>query len=206
MRKTKLWFKSTLFLFTLLVVVSGCATSGLSGNTQLSAKYDSTVDATGADRTIVDIQAKGKAGDVLEAVTNASLDTGDGTGAFRRMTFGANQNNDATRRADSIDKMNEMWSAAFIQMQMQFTQLLGQVASQYIPAWQSVEQSGQQTDVAKMQARMQALEKALNVLKQQQQPQPVVPPIEPVEPVVPVVPDAAVDPIGDEEDFVPVAP
>lgn len=162
-------YKNILLLLIPFLVVSGCATSGLGGTTDLKAKYDSTVDATGADRTIVDIQAKGKAGDVLEAVTNASLDTGDGTGAFRRMNFGANQNNDATRRADSIDKMNEMWSAAFIQMQMQFTQMLGAVASQYIPAWAQVKQGEQAAGVAKTQAQAVALQNLLNAAKQYSQ-------------------------------------
>lgn len=193
-------FKSTLLLLIPLLMVSGCATSGINGTTQLSAKYDSTVDATGADRTIVDINAKGKAGDVLEAVSNATLDTGDGTGAFRRMTFGANQANDGTRRADSIDKMNEMWSAAFIQSQAQWASLLQAVAGQFIPEWSAVKQSGQAADVTKMQAKMQALEKALNALKQAK-PEPVAPTPNP-----PLAPDVSPepDPLPVEGDLVPV--
>jgi hypothetical protein len=60
---------------------------------------------------MVDITAKGKAGDVLQAVSQASLLTKDGSGSERNMTFGATQSNDATLRAQTIKDLNEMYVA-----------------------------------------------------------------------------------------------
>lgn len=154
----------------LAITISGCATSGLSGTTDLKAKYDSSVDASGADRTIVDIQAKGKAGDVLEAVTNASLMTKDGTGAERNMSFGANQKNDASQRDDAIVQGMQIGMQAFSQ-----GMAAGQaIAGQFIPVWGAVKQSGQAADVAKQQAQMQALQQMFQAFAQYQAQQPSV--------------------------------
>lgn len=83
-----------------LLLVVGCATANgpLGGTTKLKSSYESHVKADGTEDTSVSIDAAGKAADVLQAVTKASLETADGTGSTRRMAFGATQNNDATQR------------------------------------------------------------------------------------------------------------
>lgn len=87
-------------LAILCLMASGCATANgaLGGTTNLKSHYESTVQTDGAEKTVVDVEAKGKAADVLEAVTSASLMTKDSEGNERNMSFGANQNNDATLR------------------------------------------------------------------------------------------------------------
>lgn len=118
----------SIFNIAMVFAVTGCATSGLGGTTTLTTKYDSNVLADGAEHTIYEQTAKGKAGDVLQAVSQATLNTEDGTGSKRSMAVGATQNNDATRRADSIDAVNQMWSQAFVSFTEQLTAALTQIA------------------------------------------------------------------------------
>jgi len=163
-------------------MLTGCATSGLTGTTKLKAKYDSNVLADGSDHTIVDMEASGKAGDVLQAVTNASVSAKDGSGSERIMSFGGEQANDGTRRADSIDAMNAAWSQAFIQMNQSWMQMLGVVAD----VLGGVKLGEQAADTAQTQARADALVKAVKAVVPKQ-PKPAVP-LEPVEPLEAVEP------------------
>lgn len=112
----------------LALVLAGCATSGLGGTTKLTTRYDSNVQADGSERTVYEQTASGKAGDVLQAVSQANLESADGTGSTRHMSVGATQNNDATRRAESIEAVNQMWATAFAKFADAMTAMISAIA------------------------------------------------------------------------------
>lgn len=150
-----------IFTIGLVFGVTGCATSGLSGTTKLQSTYDSQVMADGTDHTKVNITASGKAGDVLQAVSNASLMTKDGTGAERNMMFGANQNNDASQRDDAIQAVNATWAPVVNQLMGMVVQLAG-IASPLIG--QHADLQAQQ-DVANTAAKAQFRTQLIEMLR-----------------------------------------
>lgn len=194
-----------IFSIGLVFAVTGCATSGISGTTKLKSNYDSQVMADGTDHTVVNVEASGKAADVLKAVTTASLYSKDSEGNERNMNFGAAQDNDATKRGDIIKDINELWAAqtaGFMAMLQQFASIAGPLVGKNIEV-------DAQTEALRIQSRADRdkliKEIADSVIKQLPKPPAVTPaPAPQPAPVVTPTPEPTPGPVEDAQPRLPV--